>query len=209
MRLRSWTVICIAMPSIGCQCEQGLEDGTEATTGTSLATEALTGGASSSESSSGSSDASTGALFDPSRWIGRYHYQDPWLEFGERGDPLGPHMLLNFEIHADSTASMHYDDCAFDEPTVVAYEWTPGEPGWLDLHPGEGESSLRVMAGHDLDSVRIQLVEPCRALQFEIDGIIDHWLLLRPGASCWTDRCTTGNLMEVDYCEGEEPPPCP
>ena len=35
------------------------------------------------------------------------------------------------------------------------------------------------------------------------------FVVVRPGASCWVERCTTPGLIQVDYCEGEEPPPCP
>jgi hypothetical protein len=57
----------------------------------------------------GSSEETTDAPFDASRWIGRYHYETPFLPFGERGDPMGPYMLANFEIFADSTAIMLFD----------------------------------------------------------------------------------------------------
>jgi hypothetical protein len=91
------------------------------------------------------------------------------------------------------------------------YEWTPDEPGWLALHPGAGESSLRLVALEDLETLRVHLVEPCRALEFEYDGMIENFLPFRPGESCWVDRCMTGDgtELQVDYCEGEEPPPCP
>jgi hypothetical protein len=105
---------------------------------------------------------------------------------------------------------MFVDHCAYDEPVIIAYEWTPDEePGWLELYPGAGESSLRFVAFEDLETLRVRLIEPCRELEFEADGVTDPWFPVRPGESCWVDRCTTGSVMQVDYCEGEEPLACP
>jgi hypothetical protein len=157
---------------------------------------------------SSSGEASTGEPFDASRWIGRYHYENVFLPFGEGGDP-GDLTLVNVEILADSTAVMFYDNCAFDEPIIIKYAWTPGEPGWLDLRPGEGEPSLRFLSADNLKTLRVRLIEPCRALEFEVDGWADSSAPFHPGESCWVDRCTTPGIMQVDYCEGEEPPPCP
>lgn len=156
-----------------------------------------------------SSDTSTGEPFDASRWIGRYHFENTFLPFGERGDPHGSYSLVNFEILPDGRASMFYDNCSFDEPVTIAYEWLPAEDGWLSLHPGVGETSLRFMSNTDVGTIRIQLVEPCRELNFEIDGYPPGFTIVRPGESCWVDRCTTYHILQLDYCEGEEPPPCP
>jgi hypothetical protein len=188
----------------GCECasadvvDPGSDDATSSSDDTAPA------------SSSSSSDA-TGEPFDASRWIGRYHFENVFLPFGERGDPHGTYSLVNFEILPDGQASMFYDDCHYLEaPIVIAYEWRPADEGWLSLHPGEGETSLRYLALEDLESLRVHLVEPCRELRFEIDGSPDPALhVVRPGESCWVDRCTVPSIMQVDYCEGEEPPPCP
>jgi hypothetical protein len=155
----------------------------------------------------GSSEESTGAPFDASRWIGRYHYE---YAFAEWGDPEYTDMLVNFEIFADSTAIMLYDHCIFDGPQIIAYEWTPDEePGWIALHPGAGESYLRLLSGESLETLRVRLLEPCRGLRFEYDGFEDDLLPFYPGESCWIDRCGDGMSPVVGYCEGEEPPPCP
>jgi hypothetical protein len=104
---------------------------------------------------------------------------------------------------------MFNDDCSFDEGITTVYEWVPSEEGWLSLHPGPGETSLRFWANPDVDTLRVQMIDSCRALRFERDGQIVSWTTFRPGESCWVDRCTAPNIMQVDYCEGEEPPPCP
>lgn len=184
----------------GCECASA--DDVELGSDTSSST---SGGA-----STGSEASTTGEPFDASRWIGRYHFENVFLPFGERGDPHGSYSLANFEILPDGSASMFYDNCAFEAPITIAYRWIPSEEGWLRLLPGEGETSLRYWALDDLDTLRVQLIEPCRELRFEIDGKPDGgFYLVRPGESCWVDRCTTYHVMQVDYCEGEEPPPCP
>lgn len=188
-----WIPASLVMLLLGCPCESS---------------EALVTDAASSDSSS------TGESIDPhldaSRWIGRYHYEDAWLEFGERGDPIGAPMLINFEVRADGTATMFYEGCADWPAIVIAYRWELGEDGWLHLYPGEGESRLRFMAADDVGTLRAYLGEPCEErLLFEADGRIQAWLDFFPGESCWVDRCTSPDILRIDYCEGEEPPPCP
>jgi hypothetical protein len=162
-----------------------------------------------SGSSSSAGEESTGAPFDASPWIGRYHYEDPWLSFGERGRPLGTPMLMNFEVREDSTATLFYDECGFESPVVIDYRWEASEDGWLHLHPGEGETHLRFMADEDIEDLRVLVMPPCRALMFENDGSSVGWAPFQPGESCWVDRCSTPGTIQVGYCEGEEPPPCP
>jgi hypothetical protein len=147
--------------------------------------------------------------FDASRWIGRYHFESVLFPFGERGDTHGPNALINFEILPDSRATIFYDDCSFDDPVTRTYAWSPGEEGWLDLQAEPGEPWLRFLGPDPVGSLRVQLVEPCRDLRIEVDGSVNTWMPFRPGESCWVDRCTTPNIMQVDYCEGEVPPPCP
>jgi hypothetical protein len=185
----------------GCQCANGDIVELDSEASSSSAEEAFTG-------SSTSSDG-TGEPFDASRWIGRYHFENVFLPFGERGDSHGDNALINFEIPPDSRATMFNDDCSFDEGITTVYEWVPSEEGWLSLHPGPGETSLRFWANPDVDTLRVQMIDSCRALRFERDGQIVSWTTFRPGESCWVDRCTAPNIMQVDYCEGEEPPPCP
>jgi hypothetical protein len=196
------TILVFGSLSAACHCAQAVE----MDTGSSTTSSDPSTGASSSTSES---STSTGDPFDASRWIGRYHFENPFLPFGELGDPLGERVLANFEVFADSTASLFYDDCDSPEPLVDEYRWEPDEQGWLSLFPGEGESSLRLVALEDLETLRVRLDEPCRDLAFEADGTIVPWFSFRPGESCWVVRCTVPNLMQVDYCEGEEPPPCP
>ncbi len=197
-RAQRWMLVG-AMVSSACHCESKDDQGSDGLGSSG----AFTDGA------SGSSDASAGTPFDASRWIGRYHYENPFLPFGERDDPMGTHSLMNFAIFEDSTASLFYDDCSFDRPTLIAYAWVPSEEGWLSLFAGAGEPSLRFGSIEDLETLRVHLVGSCRELEFEADGVILPWTPFHPGESCWVDRCTTGNVMQVDYCEGEEPPPCP
>lgn len=199
-RLEPALIGALAAGSPACHCANEVALDTDATASSSQG---------STTSTTGSSEGDLGAPFDASRWIGRYHFELRFLPFGERGDPMGSDMLMNLEIFADSTASLFYDDCSFEQPVIIAYTWEPSEPGWIELFPGEGEPSLRLAAAEDLESLRIHMLEPCRALEFEADGAIVPWLPFRPGASCWVDRCTTGNVLHIDYCEGEEPPPCP
>lgn len=190
----------------GCQCASEDIAGVE-----SEASSSTSGGSLSGTSTSG--DGSTSEPFDASRWLGRYHFENPFLPFGERGDSLGSNALINVELVADARATIVYDDCAFDEAITRAYEWTPGEGGWLDLQPGPGEPWLRFLGSERVESLRVQLFdpgEPCRdrELRFEVDGAINTSLRFFPGESCWVDRCTTPNVMQVDYCDGEQPPAC-
>ena len=183
-----------------CQCENG-GDVVGSSTGTT----------SNGESSSSASESmtSTGFPFDASRFIGRYHYVHPFLPLGERGDPMGSPTLANLEIFADATAIMVFDHCSFDEPVRISYEWSPAESDWLELRPGAEEPRLRFMAAEDLETLRVRSIEPCRELEFEADGSLVAFTVFRPGESCWVDRCTTPGIMQVDYCDGEQPPQCP
>lgn len=197
-----------------CHCEgasyvatDGPTSDSEATSTSSTSTWGASGVLTGSTSEESTGEESTGAPFDASRWMGRYHYENPLAEWG---DPYVTYMLVNFEIFEDSTAIMFYDECSFDVPEVIVYEWTPdAEPGWIELHPGAGESSLRYMSSENLDTLRVQIIEPCRGLRFEPDGVVDGWAPFYPGESCWIDRCAAGISLVVGYCEGEEPPPCP
>jgi hypothetical protein len=106
---------------------------------------------------------------------------------------------------------MVYEDCGSSPSIIVNYAWAPDEPDWLALHPGEGETSLRYVALEGLETLRVHIVEPCRELEVEYDGRIDAWSPFFPGKACWVhpDRCFPPDSTHLDYCEGEEPPPCP
>ncbi|MCX4239977.1 hypothetical protein [Paraliomyxa miuraensis] len=204
MTPRSLTPLLLALVSpVGCQCAD--RDLVE------LSSDASSGSPDKSSSDSrGTSDDSSGDPFDVSRWIGRYHYETVFLPFGERGDPHGSYSLANFEILPNSRATLFYQECWYDEPIVITYTWTPVTEEWIELHPGPGEESLRYMGAEDLETLRVRLIEPCRELRFEVDGREDGWSPFHPGASCWVDKCTTPGIIQVDYCEGEEPEdPCP
>lgn len=198
----TWVTLLPMAWLAGCQCEHAdvvdlASDGSASSLGES------------STSADPSSDDSTGAPFDASRWIGRYHFENAFLPFGERGDSHGSNSLANFEILPDSRATMFYDNCSFEQGITTAYEWAPSEDGWLTLRPGAGDASLRIWADTDVETLRVQMIGPCRELRFEVDGWVNDWIRFYPGESCWVDRCTAPNVMQVDYCEGEEPPPCP
>jgi hypothetical protein len=195
------TMLVLLSLCAACHCAQAVD----MDAGPSTSTSDTSTGASSSTNENSTSIAEP---FDPSVWVGRYHYENPFLPFGELGDPHGERVLANFEIFADSTASLFYDDCDSPEPIVDEYRWELDEQGWLSLFPSVGDSSLKLVALEDLETLRVRLVAPCRELEFEADGAIIPWFSFRPGESCWLVRCTVPNLMQVDYCEGEEPPAC-
>jgi hypothetical protein len=189
--------------SLACQRPGVDEEGS----GSASSSNSSDGGSSGESTSSGVS--TTGEPFDATRWLGRYHYENIFLPFGERGEAHGSRVLANFEISSDSTATLFFDDCDLPDPIVNHYRWEPDEQDWLRLLPGEGESSLGLVALENLETLRVHLVDSCRELELEADGAVVQWFPLFPGESCWVDRCTTPGIMQVDYCEGEEPPPCP
>ncbi|MCX4243068.1 hypothetical protein [Paraliomyxa miuraensis] len=198
MTPRSITTLILSLiwPA-SCQCADSVpvELGSDASSSS-------TGESSASGSGSG---GSSGDPFDASRWIGRYHAENPYLVFGERGDPLGTPVLFNFEILPNGMATSFYDSCSLAAGISSTYEWTPGEDGWLELQPGVGQSSLHFFANMGVEHLRVQLIEPCRELRFEVDGELSTFFTFLPGESCWVDRCTTPGIMQVDYCDGEEP----
>lgn len=202
---RGVALVAITVGAPGCNCANqrvawntdSSIDGSESTTGEESGTEDSWG------------QTSAEAPFDASRWLGRYHYENPFLPFGERGDPLGSPVLVNAEIFADGTVAVVFDHCNFDAPVTTEYTWTPGEPGWLDLGPVAGETSLRFMSTAEVTALRVRLTEPCRTLEFELDADAESVVPFFPGESCWVDRCSTPGLMQVDYCEDEQPAACP
>jgi hypothetical protein len=196
--------LLIAASSTGCQCANGDIVELDSDVASSIASESTT-----EASGTGTGGTSTGAPIDASRWIGRYHFESPWVPFGEREEHLGVDTLMNFEILGDFRATMFYEDCSSEDPVITIYEWVPSEEGWLSLHPGPGESSLQIWGNPNVATLRVQMIDPCRELHFELDGQTQDWMPFRPGESCWVDRCTTPGIMQVDYCAGEEPPACP
>jgi hypothetical protein len=211
--MRAWKAIMLVLVVLSAACHCAKADGVDAHGDAELESSGSdTSGTPATTSST--SESSTGEPFDASRWIGRYHYEDVSLPFGELGQPIGSFDLINIEILESSRATMFYDSCSLEDPIVIDYTWEPDdEPDWLRLRPGAGETSLRYMAGENLESLRLRRIEPpgsCRPqLNFEYDGVLDMWAPFFPGESCWVVRCTVPNRMQVWYCEGEEPPPCP
>lgn len=205
MHARSWMLLTLLSPA--CECGRTIEQ--EDSDDTASAGSSTT----SSSSSASASEESTGAPFDASRWLGRYHFEFAFMTFGEPGPTHGGGgQLANFEIFANGTATLRFEYCGMGTTSrTIHYEWEPDEPDWLALYPGEGEPSLRYNAGVDLDSLRVHMIGPCRELRFEADGREVDWTTFRPGASCWVhpDRCFPPDSTHLDYCEGEEPPPCP
>lgn len=199
MRPRPTRMLLLVMASLaGCQCaDRDLMD-LDRSSASSSSGDELTG-------SSGSSEGSTGEPFDASRWIGRYHFEHTFVPFGEHGDVDGASALTNFEILPGGRATMFHDNCYSEEAISIVYDWLPAEDGWLALHPGPGETSLRFEANPDVESLRVKLIEPCRELEFDVEGRTPSFTIVRPGESCWVDRCTTPHGMQIDYCEGEEP----
>ena len=194
------TALVATLFPTGCHCENADIVGIDSDDAVTASDGALTGP---------SSTSTTGEPFDASRWLGRYHYENVFLPFGERGEPHGSYSLANFEILPDSTATMFYDHCSYDQGVTTLYTWAPSDDGWLELYPGPGEPALRFWADPDVETLRVHMVDACRELEFEIDGRIEGLAPFRPGESCWIDRCITPGIIHVDYCEGEEPPPCP
>ncbi len=195
MNLRSLT-LTLLLSLAPCACQPASDDDPD-------------GSSAADSGSSSESDGSSGEAFDSSRWLGRYHAENPYLPFGERGDPRGTYVLFNFEVFPNGTATSLYDSCELERGIPTTYAWTAVSPDWLELRPGPGESSLRFFADTEIETLRVQLVEPCRALRFEVDGMPSTFFSFLPGESCWVDRCTTPGTMHVDYCAGEEPPACP
>lgn len=172
---------------------------------------ATTTGAATESTSLPSADDS-GEPFDTAQWVGRYHYDDPFQTFGELQPPQGEAGLGNFEIFPDLTAHMSYENCNVMMPRIeIEYRVEPVDASTVQLLPGEGESSLRYRGGANLDGISVTLHE-CSSLEFSIMDedvqLVEWW---RPGAACWVDRCETVSpvMFHIDYCEGEDPAPCP
>lgn len=124
--------------------------------------------------------------------------------------PLWP-PLVNVEIRPDGTAGMFMEPCVpffEDVPIEVECRWELGQDGWLELSPGPGDDSLRLMELTELSSLRATLEDPC-TLRFEVDGELVLIGLFRPGRACWWNRCYPPWTVHLDYCEGEEPAVCP
>ena len=172
-----------------------------------------------STSTNASADSSTGAPFDIEPWVGRHHYEGFLSQFGEATTTNGGTTLANFEIRPDSTALSTYDDCFIETPIPIEYVIEPLSQTRVRLQPAPGDATLRYSAGLELDEIQLTLDERCGVITLELTGgawvpgpVVDN--LWHPGAACWVDRCTSTTpagetTYQIDYCEGEEPPPCP
>jgi hypothetical protein len=204
-------VLAVGLSSRGCECaEREPYDTMEPTSVTSLETttaEAMT------TTGSASSSGTTDDMEDVSRFLGAFHYEVNVVAFGFEvplyGDP--PPSMLNVEIFADGTASMTMESCTGSFETIeIAWTWDLGPGPSLELAPGLGETSLRYASLTDAKSIRVTPLDECD-LVFEIDGHIVWQDGYYPGKACWVKRCEEAGehvRYHIDYCEGEEPPPC-
>jgi hypothetical protein len=202
-------VLVAGLTSPACECaEREPYDTMEPTSVTSLETttaEAMT------TTGSASSSGTTDDMEDVSRFLGAFHYEVNVIAFGFESEILAEPMILNIEILADGTASMTMETCDKAFGTLeIAWTWELGPGPSLELAPGLGETSLRYATLTDVESIRVMPLDECD-LAFEIDGHIVWQDGYYPGKACWVKRCEeSGDIVRyhIDYCDGEEPPPC-
>jgi hypothetical protein len=158
--------------------------------------------------------STTNPAEDASRFLGVFHYdhQDfgDWVWCDADVAPRWP-PLINVEIRPDGTAGMFMQECVplfGDHPLEVEWRWELVQDEWLELRPGPGEASLRFIEPNELASLRATIDDQC-TMRFEADGEPLLPYVFRRGRACWWNRCEPSWTMYIDYCEGEEPPPCP
>jgi hypothetical protein len=199
-------VLGAGLSSRGCECaEREPYDVTESTGVTSL--EATTANAMTTMGMEATS-RSTDDTADVSPFLGIFHNENQYIPFGrETTNPSDP-SIANVEILPDGTATMTMETCNEDfGPLAIAWRWAARTGPWLEFTPGPGEESLRFMVLTDLASLRATIDDDC-GLQFEIDGEPLTVQTFRRGKACWVNRCEPSWTVHIDYCEGEEPPPC-
>jgi hypothetical protein len=169
-------------------------------------------GAPSSDSATGSAEGTSAATtteepVDVSRFIGVFHNEHWLTPFGREVQNPGGVSLANLEIRADGTASMTVETCNLENGTLhQAWTWEPHPGPRLELSPVADEA-LDFMWLWDLESLWAVSLDGC-AFQFEADGVPVTSDTFRPGAACWVNRCDPSYEIHIDYCKGEEPPPC-
>lgn len=213
LRTRHCGLLALALAS-ACHDDVAPGDATAAPTATESGDTVVTetSGQTSTSDAMSTDEGTSSEPFDLLPWVGRYHFEDPFHPFGQSNEVQGSTLLANFEVFPDFTAAMFVDQCSLDEPIQIAYVVVPETPTTLRLLPGDGEPSLRFKGLTDLDDLRVMMIDPCRELTFEYDGMPEPegWGSWHPGEACWVDRCETSDLVfHIDYCEGEEPPACP
>jgi hypothetical protein len=168
-----------------------------------------------SETSTGSAEATSSATttddpVDVSRFIGVFHNEHWLVPLGRTVDFPGGVSLANLEIRTDGTASMTMETCSeLDGTRHFEWRWEARPGPRLEFLPSPGEDEvLRFMAFAELESLFAYPVDPC-GFPFEADGVPITTDTFRPGRACWVNRCEAPSWMvEIDYCEGEELPPC-
>lgn len=199
-------VLFLVGPLAGsCECtDRPMHDMDEDAEGTMVETEGTAAG----EESTTPGEPSAGESIDVSRFIGSFHNENDFVPFGSEVYDPGSSSIANLEIRADGTAQMTYEICSEQyEPREIAWRWEVHQGPWLELLPGQGESSLRFMAVDGLESLRVLPVGECD-LHFEVDGELVSYETFRPGLACWVNRCEPTGTVHIDYCEGEVPPSC-
>lgn len=206
------TPICTVQASVvlvtslvsACECADGRRhDAASSTTDPeTTSSEGSTGNA------GGTSVATTTAdPVDVSRFIGVFHNEHWLTPFGREVHNPGGVSLANLEIRPDGTASMTIETCNLDHGTLhQAWTWKSHPGPRLEFSPVADEA-LQFMWLSDLESLSAFPVDQC-AFQFEADGIAVPSDTFRPGRACWVNRCEPSYEIHIDYCEGEEPPPC-
>ena len=199
------TILLAGAGPFACECtDRRYHDDADPTGSTGLATT----GSSAMTTGEGVTAGSTEEAVDASRFIGTFHNENDFVPFGREVYDPGSASIANLEIRADGTAHMSYEICSEQyEPREIAWRWEVHPGPWLELFPGPGEGSLRFMAVDELESLRVMPVGDCD-LHFEVDGELVPYETFRPGLACWVNRCEPTGTVHIDYCDGEEPPPC-
>lgn len=200
------TFLVTGFPLVACQCADPMVH-TEAREPLDSSSDGST------STSPGTSDdaASTEAADDPidvSRFMGVFHNDFALIPFGQEVQDTGDPTIANLEIRPDGTAHMTMENCDPNDGLEISLRWAARPGPILDFFPGPGEESLRFMALSELESVTAELGDGCDIL-FEVDYEPLWMEPFRPGRACWVNRCeTSDNMVHIDYCDGEAPPPC-
>lgn len=199
-------VLAVSFAS-GCECsDRPLHEMDAVAEDTTVETEA--GSSESATTASTTTEASSGEPIDVSPFLGIFHAEYWVVPFGRETDNAGEVALANLEIRADGTANMTWETCNLLAGTRdVAWTWEAQPGPTLAFSRGPGEDSLEYFALTELESLRAFLVDDC-AFQFEADGEPITTQTFRPGLACWVNRCEPAWTVHIDYCEGEDPPPC-
>ncbi len=185
-----------------CECSDRSRDDVDATIAGSGTAEVTT------EDTASTAETPEGTV-DVSRFIGVFHNEHWLVPLGREVDFPGGASLANLEIRADGTASMTMETCSeLDGTRHFEWRWEARTGPRLEFLPQPEDGVLSFMSFAELESLFAYPSEPC-AFQFEADGVPITTETFRPGRACWVNRCEEPSWMiEIDHCEGEEPPPC-